>query len=218
MDFMKNVSKPTKKFLITAAFMLSGITAFAYSAEADTKADTETVIEDNRTLTPKGNADLLDNVSDSEDLQFITVTARDGNVFYVVIDHAAENENVYFLNVVDESDLEALAEESDTEQEETLTDIEPVTPEPEPTEQEPEEPEQPDKDTGSNAGFIVVILLLAAAAGGGFYYYKVILPKKKLEQADDIEDFEFEEYEDEDTELDEEETDDEEFSKDIENE
>ena len=198
--------------VLTVAFMLSGITAFAYSADTETAAD-ETVIEDNRTLTPKGNADLLDDVSDSEDLQFITVTARDGNVFYFVIDHAAENENVYFLNVVDESDLEALAEEADGEQEETLTDIEEVTPEPEPVEQEPEEPEQPEKETGSNAGFIVIILLLAAAAGGGFYYYKVILPKKKLEQADDIEDFEFEEYEDDDTEeteLDEETADDEE--------
>jgi len=200
--------------VLTVAFMLSGITAFAYSADTETAAD-ETVIEDNRTLTPKGNADLLDDVSDSEDLQFITVTARDGNVFYFVIDHAAENENVYFLNVVDESDLEALAEEADGEQEETLTEIEEVTPEPEPVEQESEEPEQPEKETGSNAGFIVIILLLAAAAGGGFYYYKVILPKKKLEQADDIEDFEFEEYEDNDTE---EMELDEEYSEDIENE
>jgi len=86
--------------VLTVAFMLSGMTALAFSAESGAAASTETVIEDNRTLTPKGNADLLDDVSDSEDLQFITVTAREGNVFYFVIDHAAENENVYFLNVV----------------------------------------------------------------------------------------------------------------------
>ena len=80
--------------VFSVAFILSGMTAFAFSAESEATATTETVIEDNRTLTPKGNADLLDDVSDSEDLQFITVTARDGNVFYFVIDHAAENENV----------------------------------------------------------------------------------------------------------------------------
>lgn len=199
--------------VLSVAFILSGMTAFAFSAESEATATTETVIEDNRTLTPKGNADLLDDVSDSEDLQFITVTARDGNVFYFVIDHAAENENVYFLNVVDESDLEALAEESE---EKPVTEPEQKEPEP----QEPEEPEkEPEKDSGGNAGFLVVILLLAGAAGVGAYYYKVVLPKKKLEQADDLEDFEFEEYDEddtEDTELDE--TDDEEYSEDIENE
>ena len=199
--------------VLSVAFILSGMTAFAFSAESEATATTETVIEDNRTLTPKGNADLLDDVSDSEDLQFITVTARDGNVFYFVIDHAAENENVYFLNVVDESDLEALAEESE---EKPVTEPEQKEPEP----QEPEEPEkEPEKESGGNAGFLVVILLLAGAAGVGAYYYKVVLPKKKLEQADDLEDFEFEEYDEddtEDTELDE--TDDEEYSEDIENE
>ncbi len=41
------------------------------------------------------------------------------------------------------------------------------------------------------------MLALAAAVGIGGYYYKVILPKKKLEQADDLDDFDFE---DEDTE------------------
>ena len=195
--------------VITAVLMLSSITAFAFSAESEATATTETVIEDNRTLTPKGNADLLDDVSDSEDLQFITVTARDGNVFYFVIDHAAENENVYFLNVVDESDLEALAEESEEKPEEKPV-TEPEQKEPEP--QEPEEPEkEPEKESGGNAGFLVLILLLAGAAGVGAYYYKVVLPKKKLEQADDLEDFEFEEYDEddaEDAELDE--TDDEE--------
>lgn len=199
--------------VLSVAFILSGMTAFAFSAESEATATTETVIEDNRTLTPKGNADLLDDVSDSEDLQFITVTARDGNVFYFVIDHAAENENVYFLNVVDESDLEALAEECE---EKPVTEPEQKEPEP----QEPEEPEkEPEKESGGNAGFLVVILLLAGAAGVGAYYYKVVLPKKKLEQADDLEDFEFEEYDEddtEDTELDE--TDDEEYSEDIENE
>lgn len=206
----KNKIFKTMAAVLTVAFMLSGITAFALSEES-AAATTETVIEDNRTLTPKGNADLLDDVSDSEDLQFITVTARDGNVFYFVIDHAAESENVYFLNVVDESDLAALTEDAETETEETPLTTEPEETEPtEPEQQEPEETEQPEKETGGNAGFLVVILLLAGAAGVGVYYYKVVLPKKKLEQADDIEDFEFEEYDEDDEETELDETDDEE--------
>ena len=98
--------------VFTAVFALSGMTAFAQS-NAPAETPTETVIEDNRTLTPKGNAQLVDDVSDNENLQFITVTARDGNVFYFVIDKGAQSENVYFLNTVDESDLEALALKSD---------------------------------------------------------------------------------------------------------
>ena len=46
--------------------------------------------------------------------------------------------------------------------------------------------------------FLVFNIMLAGAAGVGVYYYKVVLPKKKLEQADDLEDFEFEEYDEDD--------------------
>lgn len=58
----------------------------------------------------------MDNVTDNENLQFITVTARDGNVFYIIIDKGSTSENVYFLNTVDESDLAALVEDYTPEQ------------------------------------------------------------------------------------------------------
>jgi len=201
--------------VFSVACVLAGMTAYAFSAETEATATIEKVIEDNRTLTPKGNADLLDDVSDSEDLQFITVTARDGNVFYFVIDHAAENENVYFLNVVDESDLEALAEENKKETEKI-----PVV-EPEPAEPEPKETEEPEKEPekeSANTGFVGIILLLVGAIGVGAYYYKVVLPKKKLEQADDLEDFEFDEYDEDSEDAEQEEIEDVESSDDIDNE
>ena len=191
--------------VFTAVFALSGMTAFAQSnAPAETPA--ETVIEDNRTLTPKGNAQLADDVSDNENLQFITVTARDGNVFYFIIDKGAQSENVYFLNTVDESDLEALALKSDKKPTETSkpeqtentaeTDLtENDTKDNSDTKAEKSEQTEQNKQK-SNFGLLIV-LVLAAAVGIGGYYYKVILPKKKLEQADDLDDFDFE---DEDTE------------------
>lgn len=200
----KNKAIKAVAAVLSAAFTLSGITVFAQSS--DTTQTTETVIEDNRTLTPKGNAELVDNVSDSENLQFITVTARDGNVFYFVIDKGAESENVYFLNTVDESDLEALIEETDKTKSETAVTPEPtetdLTTEKEQETETPEKSEQTQKETSGNNGFLLVMLLLIGAAGVGVYYFKVVLPKKKLEAADDIEDFEFEEYdEDEETEI-----------------
>ena len=190
--------------VFTAVFALSGMTAFAQS-NAPTETPTETVIEDNRTLTPKGNAQLVDDVSDNENLQFITVTARDGNVFYFVIDKGAQSENVYFLNTVDESDLEALALKSDKkptatskpEQTENTAETDSTENDKKNTDSKTEKTEQPEQNRPKNNSGLFIILALAAAAGIGGYYYKVILPKKKLEQADDLDDFDFE---DEDTE------------------
>lgn len=190
--------------VFTAVFALSGMTAFAQS-NAPTETPTETVIEDNRTLTPKGNAQLIDDVSDNENLQFITVTARDGNVFYFVIDKGAQSENVYFLNTVDESDLEALVEKSDKkptatskpEQTENTAETDSTENDKKNTDSKTEKTEQPEQNRPKNNSGLFIILALAAAAGIGGYYYKVILPKKKLEQADDLDDFDFE---DEDTE------------------
>ena len=185
--------------VFTAVFALSGMTAFAQSnAPAETPA--ETVIEDNRTLTPKGNAQLVDDISDNENLQFITVTARDGNVFYFVIDKGAQSENVYFLNTVDESDLEALALKSDKkptatakpEHTENTAETDLTENDKKNTDSKTEKTEQPEQNRPKNNSGLFIILALAAAAGIGGYYYKVILPKKKLEQADDLDDFNFE--------------------------
>lgn len=190
--------------VFTAVFALSGMTAFAQS-NAPTESPTETVIEDNRTLTPKGNAQLIDDVSDNENLQFITVTARDGNVFYFVIDKGAQSENVYFLNTVDESDLEALVEKSDKkpmatskpEQTKNTAETDSTENDKKNTDSKTEKTEQPEQKQQKNNSGLFIILALAVAAGVGGYYYEVILPKKKLEQADDLDDFDFE---DEDTE------------------
>ena len=179
------------KFLCKLCLILTLVFAFSTSVFAQSN---EVVLEDNRTLPPTGNAQLLDDVTDNENLQFITVTARDGNVFYFVIDHGAESENVYFLNVVDEADLNALIEKEETEiPEEPVEDPDTEKPDEglEPIEDiEPEEPE------GNNTG-LIIILVIAVAAGIGGYYYKVILPKKKLKDADDIEDFDFGDEDDE---------------------
>lgn len=179
--------------VFTAAFALSGVTAFAQSSETTLPiTQTETMVEDNRTLTPKGNAQLVDDVTDNENLQFITVTARDGNVFYFVIDKGANSENVYFLNTVDESDLAALVENyTPTTAAEPKSEASP-SPEPEQTEQKQQKHTEQKK--GSSPTLYIVLALIAAGVIGG-YYYKVILPKKKLEDADDIEDFELEETE-----------------------
>lgn len=56
-----------------------------------------------------GNATLIQEeniIYNSEEMQFIAVTTKDGHVFYVLINYSAENgeNNVYFLNKVDDYD------------------------------------------------------------------------------------------------------------------
>ena len=77
-------------------------------------------------LTPAGNMTLVDDILQDEsyvvqdkkvlkDKQFITVQTRSGNYFYIIIDRSGETENVYFLNMVDESDLLALMDDGKQE-------------------------------------------------------------------------------------------------------
>lgn len=65
-----------------------------------------------------GNATLIKSeriVYNSEEMQFIAVTTKDGHVFYVLINYSAENaeDQVFFLNKVDDYDLYAGAEDDD---------------------------------------------------------------------------------------------------------
>ena len=70
----------------------------------------------------KGNATLIKSeriIYDMEEMQFIAVTTKSGDVFYVLINYSAENpeDSVYFLNKVDTLDLYSLLYMTDEEKE-----------------------------------------------------------------------------------------------------
>ena len=81
----------------------------------ETNTDDVTDIDENEDeiAIPAGNGILLEDVSDSEiNRQFLTIQSKGGNTFYIVIDKDMKgNENVYFMNLVDEYDLLAFSEE-----------------------------------------------------------------------------------------------------------
>ena len=80
--------------------------------------------EDDPYYDTEGNATLIKSekiVYNSEEMQFIAITTKDGHVFYVLINYSAENDEdqVFFLNKVDDYDLYDLlyaGEESDEEE------------------------------------------------------------------------------------------------------
>ena len=144
-------------------------------------------------FTPDGTGTVVDNATESDGKEFYTISTPDENVFYLVVDKQRDGNNVYFLNAVTESDLAALAQKDAAPEPVAPVEPEPTTPkEPEePSEPEPPvtEPEQPAKKSNST---MLIVLIVALAAGGIGYYFKVYKPKHELDDAEDIDDFEFE--------------------------
>ena len=193
-----------RSFMVLAAlavcFGTFSVTAYAQSNEPQTEpAPVEETTEPKETaepnpFTPNGTGTVLDNATSEDEKEFYTIVTEDENVFYLVIDKQRDTENVYFLNAVTGSDLMALAE---PDAEETT---EPVEPEPEPTPApEPEEPvevieepePEPAPETGTSPVMLVLIGVAVLAVGGLGYYFKIYKPKHELDDAADLDEFEF---------------------------
>ena len=152
--------------------------------------------------------------------QFITVQARGGATFYLVIDYdkpvdeEGEQDETYFLNMVDEADLLAAAEAAGAEAAvcscaekcaagAVNTDCpvcsvnmgKCVGAEPEPVADPVEEPE-PEPEKKGNAGMLLIILALAVIGGGAGWYFKIYRPKHQAPDLDE-EEIDFEEEGDE---------------------
>ncbi len=119
---------------------------------------------------------------------FYTVTTDEGEVFYLVIDQGQSSNNVYLLDQVNLTDLNALAvddknsnssdesesllsslSKNDDTEDELLTEENSVT-------------EKKDKKSSNKVRILLVLVI--AVIGGGFYYYQNVYKKKKDEQMD----------------------------------
>jgi len=184
---MKNKRAKSIVIILTAMLMMSVFTIPALASDNDDETDLDDILipipivvtheRNQRSLTPPGNLSLVDDatVTTIEDKQFMTVTTKNGNVFYIVVDRDGNNENVYFLNLVDELDLIALLED-DFEMPEK------PTPEPYvPVQVQPAEPEPvPEPEKSNNSGIITLIVFLALGGIGAGVYFKVIKPKQAM--------------------------------------
>ena len=185
------------------------------TTETEAPSETETPADEPQgQITPDGNLTLLDDLdySSRAGLQFMTVTSKDGHVFYIVIDRTANSENVYFLNQVDAADLMALM--NDEQKEEYLKEQEAkqqeqqqttVTPAQQET-QAPSETEQPaqteaEKQPLNNSMVMIAVFGVIGIGVIAAYYFLKIKPKKNGSSIDeDREFYDDEEYENEDQE------------------
>ena len=188
------IKKRRVRLLTFLTVMLLSMTVFSSVALADGSEKKEPVETPQPTVAPtpvptpvsqgsvftnEGNMSLVDNLfAENTNKQFITVESKNGQLFYIVIDYdAVQNEEtesyeVHFLNMVDEADLMALLEELDI-------DVPDKTPEPTPTPKPTVEvvPE-PEETNGMNGGVLLIVFALLVG-GVILYYFKVIKKKPK---------------------------------------
>ena len=132
-------------------------------------------------LTPDGNMNLVDDMVTSTSKQFITVTTKDGNYFYIIIDRDdSGNKTVHFLNQVDEADLFELLD--DDERKELTESQQPTEPVPtEPPQTQPTEAPAPNEEKNSGSlTALLPVLLLGAIGIGGFVMFSG--KRKKVQQ------------------------------------
>lgn len=145
-------------------------------------------------LTPDGTATIVDNIFlQRSGLEFFTFTTDAGNIFYLVIDRTREDNNVYFLNAVNERSLLALAEVADLPDEDYT--VSGLTPPPDDTDTDLEDSDLDDAVNqeadaeGSGAfgnlnGTTVYIIIGAVIFGAVAYYFKIVRPKKRAAEDD----------------------------------
>ena len=189
-------------FLSVSMIFATGTTAFAYvdeSAEASKtesveteETEKDTVVEENQINTEEpfsvpGNAQVQDDITNSKNKEFLTITTKNNNTFYVIIDRSANVDNVYMLSQIDENDLKEFLEEDTSAS--TIVDVTPEVVLDENTHSEQtEQPatESPEKEgTASNLGALVAIFIAAILGVGAYGYMKFIKPKKDEDDGDD---------------------------------
>lgn len=200
-DYLKVLEKEKKDGNIDQEFMETMLGLMMESME-DEKSSAP--------LTPDGNMTLVDDIGSSTGAgkQFITLVTKNGNYFYLIIDRDEDgNENVHFLNQVDEADLLALMDEDEatalqTEKESKETEKEKAATKPaaaattsEVEEIKPEKSKPAKKSV--NVLPLAVVIILLASAGGGYLYLQAKKKKKTAQKPDPDADYEQEESEEE---------------------
>ena len=164
--------------------------------------------------------------------QFITVETRSGEVFYIIIDYDAptdennEQFHTYFLNKVDDADLQALLEDGTVVTcscvnrceagavntsceicDKNMTECAGTYVEPEPTVPPTEPVEEPEEKT-SPAAIVAVLLLIGLLGAMAFFFLKGKIPNTQTKGDTNLDDYDygieddeeyadFEEYEEE---------------------
>ena len=179
---MKHISKIVL-VIVLSIFLIKPATVQAGGGEEIVVDVDGTVIEnvgtDNKEYPMKENVENSDRIK-SDSRQFITFKTKDEKMFYLIIDHDKEQDNVKLLTDVKESDLESLVKEKDktpVKQDEVQVNLDKSN---ETVKQEEVKKEEP-KTKISLGSYIILGGIVLVIIGIG-YYFKVVKPKKDKEK------------------------------------
>ncbi len=180
---MKHISKIFLVILICLTVIKPAIVQAGGGEEIVVDVD-GTVIEnvgtDNKEYPVKEDIENDDRIK-SDSRQFITFKTKDEKMFYLIIDHDKEQDNVKLLTDVKESDLESLVKEKDktpvVKQEDSQVNLNNSN---ETIKQEEIKKEEP-KTKSSLGSYIILGGIVLVIIGIG-YYFKVMKPKKDKEK------------------------------------
>jgi flagellar basal body-associated protein FliL len=217
-------------------------TAFAYAEDQDPESETTSqettapeeeetevppvqttpvVAEEGSGFSEDGNLITRDLLFDKNtNKQFITVQTRNGEIFYIIIDYDKPTDEdgdqyeTYFLNMVDEADIQALLEEAGivatcscadkctAGQVNTSCEIckknmtecvgtekVPETETVEPT--EPSDPVENPSEQGNSMGILIVVLIVAVGGGLAYFLLKKKKPDPKTKGKTDLDDYDY---------------------------
>ena len=180
---MKHISK-IFLVIVLSIFLIKPVTVQAGGGEEIVVDVDGTVIEnvgtDNKEYPVKESTENTNRIK-SDSRQFITFKTKDEKMFYLIIDHDKEQDNVKLLTDVKESDLESLVKEKDktsvVKQEDLQVNLDKSD---ETIKQEEVKKEEP-KTKSSLGSYIILggVILLVIGVG---YYFKIVKPKKDKEK------------------------------------
>lgn len=111
-------------------------------------------------FTAPGNGEVQDHVDDGGSKEFYTVQTKNSNTFYIVIDKARMDDNVYMLAQVDEEDLKEFVREPAVEETPDVI--------------IGEEVEEIEEKGGK--GWVLWLILALLAGAGAFWYFRMEKP------------------------------------------
>ena len=159
----------------------------AQKAEEEADKSKEVIPEqkpESKPFSVAGNGEVLDDISDDDTKQFITVRTKNNQTFFVVIDRANTIDNVYMLSLIDEDDLAEFLDKED-EAEGGLPTVQipgngdgTVSAEGNAEGTDGSEVEVPEKKKSGNGMLFAIIGFLALFAAG-YYYFRIYKPKQK---------------------------------------